>query len=118
MYYLRIPRDCNGNGIEDDCDVTCGAPGTRCDVPGCGLFADCNGNATPDVCEPNIDCNNNTVADICDIANHTSQDCNFNQVPDECESAPDCNNEPSMISASTRFLAQPSEIKPTRIVRS
>jgi hypothetical protein len=92
VYFLRIPRDCNGNGIEDDCDITCGAPGTRCDVPGCGLLGDCNGNVVPDVCEPNVDCNNNTIPDICDIANQTSEDCNFNQVPDECESALDCNN--------------------------
>lgn len=92
VYFLRIPRDCNGNGIEDDCDVACGAPGTRCDVVGCGLLTDCNGNMIPDVCEPSADCNNNTIADICDIANETSEDCNNNQVPDECESTLDCNN--------------------------
>ncbi len=92
VYYLRIPRDCNGNGIEDDCDIVCGTPGTRCDVPGCGLLGDCNANAIPDVCEPGLDCNSNTIPDICDIANQTSEDCNFNQVPDECESALDCNS--------------------------
>ncbi len=92
VYFLRIPRDCNDNGIEDDCDIACGAPGTRCDVGGCGLLGDCNDNAIPDACEPNEDCNSNTVPDICDIANATSQDCNFNQVPDECEAALDCNN--------------------------
>ena len=91
VYLLRIPRDCNENGIEDDCDIACGAPGTRCDVAGCGLLTDCNANAIPDTCEPNLDCNNNTIADICDIANATSDDCNFNQVPDECETALDCN---------------------------
>lgn len=92
VYYLRIPRDCNDNGVEDDCDIACGAPGTRCDVAGCGLLTDCNANAIPDVCEPNEDCNNNTIPDICDIFDQTSEDCNFNQVPDECESALDCNN--------------------------
>jgi len=91
VYYLRIPRDCNGNGIEDDCDIACGAPGTRCDVPGCGTFADCNHNMIPDVCEPNQDCNNNTVPDICDIGSGFSTDCNQNQIPDECESSADCN---------------------------
>jgi len=91
VYYLRIPRDCNGNGIEDDCDIACGAPGTRCDVPGCGTFADCNHNMIPDVCEPNQDCNLNGVPDICDIGSGFSQDCNQNQIPDECESSADCN---------------------------
>ncbi len=91
VYFLRISRDCNGNGIDDDCDVTCGAPGTRCDVPGCGLQSDCNGNAVPDDCEPSADCNNNTIQDICDIASHTSQDCDSNQVPDECQTFLDCN---------------------------
>ena len=33
-------------------------------------------------------------------------------------SKPACNRVPSMISASTRFLAQPSEIIPTRTGRS
>ncbi len=91
VYYLRIPRDCNNNGIEDDCDIACGAPGTRCDVPGCGTIGDCNNNVIPDVCEPLDDCNNNLIPDICDIGSGTSDDCNNNQVPDECESAADCN---------------------------
>ena len=92
VYSLRIPRDCNNNGIEDDCDIACGATGTRCDVIGCGTLADCNGNVIPDVCEPNVDCNNNTIPDICDIGSGTSNDCNLNQIPDECESGLDCNN--------------------------
>ncbi|MDO8629918.1 MAG: sialidase family protein, partial [Phycisphaerales bacterium] len=91
VYFLRIPRDCNNNNIEDDCDIACGAPGSRCEVIGCGTLPDCNGNVVPDVCEPNQDCNNNTVPDICDIGSGTSGDCNLNQIPDECESAVDCN---------------------------
>ncbi len=91
VYFLRIPRDCNDNGIEDDCDIECGSAGTRCDVVGCGTFADCNDNVIPDVCEPNEDCNNNTVPDVCDIGSGSSGDCNNNLVPDECESDLDCN---------------------------
>lgn len=48
----------------------------------------CNGNAIPDVCEP--DCNNNNIADECDITSTFSADCSGNGIPDECE--PDCNN--------------------------
>ncbi len=43
--------DCNGNGIEDACDLSCGAPGGGCDVPGCGTAQDCDGNAVPDSCD-------------------------------------------------------------------
>ncbi len=82
------PVDCNNNGIEDRCDVSCGLPG--CLVPNCALKADCNGNFVPDDCEP--DCNNNGIADRCDIANLTSLDCDANAVPDECEPLVDCNN--------------------------
>lgn len=92
VYFLRIPRDCDSNGIEDDCDIACGAPGSRCDVAGCGMLTDCNDNVIPDVCEPAEDCNNNFVFDICDIADGTSDDCNLNQIPDECESTADCNS--------------------------
>jgi hypothetical protein len=41
--------DCNGNGIPDECDVDCGAPG--CDLPGCGQSLDCQPNGVPDECE-------------------------------------------------------------------
>ncbi len=79
VYFLRIPADCNNNGIEDDQDVVGGAP-------------DCNGNQIPDVCEPQADCNTNSVQDICDIASGFSTDCNLNHIPDSCESQTDCNN--------------------------
>ncbi len=75
VYYLRIPADCNNNGVLDPDDVTN------------GTSEDCNGNGIPDECEP--DCNENGVADACDTMNGTSQDCTGNQIPDECE--PDCN---------------------------
>jgi len=41
--------DCNGNGIDDVCDVSCSAPG--CNVTGCGQSQNCNSNSTPDECE-------------------------------------------------------------------
>ncbi|MFQ5493855.1 MAG: FG-GAP repeat protein, partial [Phycisphaerae bacterium] len=44
------PVDCNGNGIEDGCELDCGEPGGPCDVPGCGTGTDCNGDGVPDEC--------------------------------------------------------------------
>ena len=70
IYFLRIQWDCDGNGIEDHCDVACGAEGSRCDFSGCGEKPDCNGN---------------TVPDECDITAETSCDIGGNGVPDECE---------------------------------
>ena len=43
--------DCNGNGIDDSCDLHCGAPGGACDVIECGLGYDCNNNGLPDECD-------------------------------------------------------------------
>ncbi|MBI1825128.1 MAG: exo-alpha-sialidase [Planctomycetes bacterium] len=79
VYFLRIPADCNNNGIPDSQDVLNGA-------------LDCNHNQIPDTCEPDADCNNNGIQDICDIANGTSTDCNMNNIPDSCEFPGDCNN--------------------------
>ena len=50
-----VSQDCNGNGIEDSCDVA---------------VTDCNENGTPD---------------DCDISGGASQDWNENAVPDDCE---------------------------------
>lgn len=78
--------DCNENGIDDECDLDCGAPGGPCDVTGCGQSFDCDANGIPDDCEG--DCNNNGLQDSCDIASGFSEDCDSNGVPDECD---DCN---------------------------
>ena len=43
--------DCNNNAIEDACDLDCGAPAGPCDLPGCGLESDCDGDLVPDSCE-------------------------------------------------------------------
>ena len=77
--------DCNGNGIPDLCDISCGAPGGSCYVPGCGASLDCNNNGTPDECE--ADCNGNGIPDDCDLASGFSPDCNHNNLPDECDIA-------------------------------
>lgn len=76
------PVDCNNNGINDPCDVSCA--GVCSGVSGCGQSEDCNGNTVPDECET-TDCNNNGIPDDCDIAAGTSNDCNSNTVPDECD---------------------------------
>jgi len=79
---LAGPPDCNGNSIDDACDLACGVAGGPCDVPGCGRVADCNGNRIPDNCEE--DCNGNYVPDDCDLSGGGS-DCNNNDRPDECD---------------------------------
>ncbi len=40
--------DCNGNGIDDACELSCSAAGC---VPPCGTSADCNHNGIPDECD-------------------------------------------------------------------
>jgi hypothetical protein len=80
VYFLRIPADCNGNGIPDDEDVLVGG------------LPDCNGNLIPDVCEPLDDCNGNTTQDICELVVGETVDCNHNLILDECEDPADCND--------------------------
>ncbi len=106
--------DCNGNEIQDACDVDC--QGLGC-IPPCGpsctggpneglscashsdcpdaLCAglDCNENIVPDECE--ADCNHNNIPDSCDIRDCPPEDlrcadCQPNGVPDECEIPPLC----------------------------
>ncbi len=43
--------DCNSNGVEDLCDIDCGAAGGSCDINGCGMSDDCNLNLRPDECD-------------------------------------------------------------------
>lgn len=96
-------EDCNGNGVDDLCDVLSGAADDCnsnnipdvCDALN-GTSDDYNANLIPDECEP--DCNANGVVDECDvdcsIGNCAeapncglSADCNANLIPDECELA-------------------------------
>jgi serralysin len=79
MSYPLPTRDCDGNSVLDECELS--------------PFTDCNDNGVIDVCEiasgVALDCNENDIPDECDIASETSQDCNDNGIPDECET--DCN---------------------------
>ncbi|MCH7702515.1 MAG: FG-GAP repeat protein [Planctomycetes bacterium] len=108
-------HDCNGNGVEDSCDIES------------GLSDDCQSNNIPDECELDIndngvpdecescttdadcddgdacngqevcdgicftvlssDCNDNGIEDYCDIASGESNDCQPNGVPDNCDLA-------------------------------
>lgn len=47
----RVLRDCNGNGIPDLCDISCGLPDEGCDFANCGRSSDCNRNGIPDDCD-------------------------------------------------------------------
>jgi len=49
--YEYLP-DCNGNGLADLCETSCGSANGVCDRPGCGAKPDCNHNSVPDECEP------------------------------------------------------------------
>lgn len=66
-------RDCNGNGVPDDEDISL------------GTSSDTNSDGIPDECQ---DCNNNGILDPIDIAGG-ADDVDGNGIPDECE--PDCN---------------------------
>ncbi len=107
--------DCNGNGINDVCDVDCDHDGAAdacegivdCDANGLldtcdidyGWVEDCDGNQIPDGCEEadweNLDCNFDGIPDVCNIADGTVPDCNANDVPDACDTrdggSADCN---------------------------
>jgi hypothetical protein len=47
--------DCNNNNFPDQCDISCGAVGTPCHVPGCGAADDNNNNGKPDSCDVTYD---------------------------------------------------------------
>ncbi len=110
------PRiDCNGNGVDDACDIRTGRSadcdsdgvpddcvrGTAldcdanylpdaCDISS-GRQSDCDGDGVIDECQPNYaDCNRNGAHDGCDIQSGVSEDCNSNGVPDTCDQ-PDIN---------------------------
>lgn len=86
-----VGRDCDGNGILDQCepygDCNGNTVADNCDVA-YGTSVDCQSNGIPDECEP--DCNSNGIADECDVLTESSLDINSNIVPDECET--DCNS--------------------------
>lgn len=80
-----VVDDCNGNLVDDDCELETGAP--DCDNNGVidDCEADCDQNGTPDACETFEDCDGNNVPDQC------QPDCDANGTPDACED--DCDND-------------------------
>jgi hypothetical protein len=46
-----LGADCNGNALDDECDLDCSAQGGACNVAGCGQSADCDANGVPDECD-------------------------------------------------------------------
>lgn len=103
-------RDCNSNGVDDDCDIYDGTSDDydqnhvpdECDP-------DCNGNGVPDACDIDCargdcthhplgcggsdDCQPNGVPDECDLVAGTSSDFDHNDVPDECDCLGDLNGD-------------------------
>lgn len=61
------PPDCNGNLIDDACDLSCGA-GLDCAVPGCGMAADANANGVPDGCDLPGDIDGNGIVNLADFS--------------------------------------------------
>ncbi|MEC9475668.1 MAG: HYR domain-containing protein [Planctomycetota bacterium] len=99
MTHTEERPDCDGNGLDDRCEITSGATADcngngipdGCDITS-GFSLDCDGDGIPDACnllDGTPDCNNNGIPDSCDIALATSGDCNGNSLPDDCET--DCN---------------------------
>lgn len=92
--------DCNGNGVDDLCDVLsgtsadCNANGIpdECDIASAASL-DRDANGVPDECDP--DCNGNGIIDGCDVkctggcasisGCGQSADCQGDGIPDECQ---------------------------------
>jgi hypothetical protein len=91
---LQLPspsaRDCDRDGVPDECQVDCNLTGTPdiCDLTA-GDSTDCDATDVPDECK--TDCDASAVPDACEIASGFSNDCNGNGVPDACELLRDCN---------------------------
>jgi hypothetical protein len=103
--YGAAGSDCDGDGMDDACQVETGASPDcngnalpdACDLDS-GASPDCDGNGVPDECEvAGFDCNRNGVPDGCDLAGGSSADCNGNLLPDECDlaggSSQDCDGD-------------------------
>ena len=99
-------EDCNGNGVEDLCDILNGDSEDcngnlipdECDIDS-GASLDRDSNGVPDECDP--DCNGNGIIDGCDVSCDggcaeipgcgQSLDCQGDGIPDECQlSDPGC----------------------------
>lgn len=60
-----MPCDCNQNSIPDMCDLDCGPANGPCDVPGCGMSTNCDGDDYLDECESP---NPNSVGRCCFVS--------------------------------------------------
>ena len=93
LRYDAVPVDCNGNGIEDTCEVL--NPVWDCnnnDIPDAcdivsGFASDVNSNGRPDSCEYEYDCNSNGLPDSYELSQGTAPDCNHNGKIDSCDIA-------------------------------
>jgi len=78
---VDVPRDCNNDGVPDECALPPLCQGPDCD-------RDCNADGILDSCQLlGRDCNGNGRLDECDLAGGTSTDRDGDGVPDECEIA-------------------------------
>jgi len=68
IVFFASSRDCDGNGINDSCEIDD------------GTASDCDGNGIPDICDAVVeDCNSNQIPDWCE------EDCDSNGVINDCE---------------------------------
>ncbi len=84
---VRASKDCNANGIPDECELEfddCDGDG-RLDACQLADGEDCNSNGVLDSCE--LDCNGNGIPDDCDLNEGRETDCNADGVLDTCELA-------------------------------
>ncbi|MCH7814090.1 MAG: hypothetical protein IID40_08725, partial [Planctomycetes bacterium] len=86
---MQVPVDCNTNGVADDCDVDCGAPGC---TPPCATSADCNHNGIPDECDTidNGDFDGDGTVDLDDYS--AFADCMAGPDQDPQPASPGCIN--------------------------
>jgi|GEM_PF-3309707 len=69
-----LVADCNGNGLEDSCDINGGSS------------SDCDANSIRDDCQD--DCNGDGIPDACELWPFgVANDCDGNGVPDDCDLA-------------------------------
>lgn len=95
---MTIPRpmvDCNGNGLNDSCDIRlqpyldCDHDGVLDQCDGSVDGTDCDANSRADACDlllhPGLDCDSNGLLDACEISTDVDVDCNANMILDSCE---------------------------------
>ena len=97
--YQSFFEDCDGNEIADSVDIASN-PDRDCNLDGVlddcqfELFDDCNDNLVPDQCElEGQDCNGNGILDFCDIEDRNVDDVNADGIPDVCQCLGDVNQD-------------------------